>query len=295
MSDIVKAFLDHLEETRNVSPHTLRAYAGDVRNFMNFLDGKHSIESVDITLLREYLGHLRERQYGRASTARALACLRTFFDYQVEIGRLDRNPVRLIRTPRQEKRLPKFLDEEEVARLLLAVRGEGFLAARDRALLETIYGGGLRVSEACSLDMGDLRLGEEFVRVKGKGNKERIAPIGSYAVRALEEYFTLRSARLAALGRDGESVFLNKNGTRLNVRSVRRLLDRYAKAAGIEKAITPHTLRHSFATHLLNRGADLRAVQELLGHANIATTQIYTHVTTNRLKEVYDRTHPRAV
>ena len=200
-----------------------------------------------------------------------------------------------VRTPRLDKKLPAFLDEEEVTRLMDAMTGDTFTAHRDRALLETIYGGGLRVSEATGLDLPDLQMDQGFAVVRGKGGKERLAPLGTGAARSIEGYLPERAVRVEKLMSGVDALFINKNGTRLNVRSVRRILDRRASVAGIRKAVTPHTLRHSFATHLLNRGADLRAVQELLGHANLTTTQIYTHVTTHRLKEVYDQAHPRAV
>ena len=291
---VVTEFIAYVRDTRRLSSHTVRAYAADIRKFVEFLDRKVGLDAVDVRVLRRYLGLLRDRKYGRASIARALSCLRTFFDFLVREEHLENNAVRLVRTPRQEKRLPRFLEEAEIGRLLEAAQGEGCMPARDRALLEVLYGGGLRVAEACSLELADLRFEGEYVRVRGKGGRERIAPIGPHAIRALEAYLPLRSARLVSLGRSTDSVFVNKNGSGLNVRSVGRLMERYAAAAGINQKLTPHTLRHSFATHLLNRGADLRSVQELLGHANLSTTQIYTHVTTHRLKEVYDRSHPRA-
>jgi integrase/recombinase XerC len=205
------------------------------------------------------------------------------------------NPVRQIRTPRLDMKLPSFLEEDEVTRILEATTGDTFIDRRDRALLETLYGGGLRVSEATGLALADLQFDQGFAVVRGKGGKERLAPLGSHAAQAIEAYLPERAALLERLMSGAEALFLNKNGTRLDVRSVRRILNRRAALGGLRKAVTPHTLRHSFATHLLNRGADLRAVQELLGHENLTTTQIYTHVTTHRLKEVYDRAHPRAV
>ena len=210
-------------------------------------------------------------------------------------GSVESNPVRRVRTPRLDRKLPNFLDEDEVQRILEAVDETLPSGRRDRALLETLYGGGLRVSEATGLDLKDLQPDESFAVVRGKGAKERLAPLGACAFRAIDNYLPDRSDLLCRLGRETEALFVNKNGTRLDVRSVRRILSMRASVAGITRPITPHTLRHSFATHLLNRGADLRAVQELLGHANLTSTQVYTHVTTHRLKEVYDRAHPRAV
>ncbi len=277
-------FLRDLRLARNASPHTLRAYDGDLRRFVGFLGSDEPIEAgrVDVQILRRYLARLAEANYGRRSTARALACLRSFYDWLVRLGRLDSNPVKLMRTPKLEKRLPNFLEEREVERLIAAAA-----AWRDRALLETIYSGGLRVSEAVGLDLRDLSLEGGTAHVHGKGGKERLSCLGTPAVQAIERWLSER-------GLEAGPLFLNRGGTRLDVRSVRRILDHAKAAAGIEKHVSPHTLRHSFATHMLNRGADLRSVQELLGHSNLATTQIYTHVTTQRLKEVYDRAHPRA-
>jgi integrase/recombinase XerC len=285
-------FLRHLRTERNLSPHTVRAYGGDLDRFIEFLGGEGKLlgPDVNVTLVRRFLSRLHAESYQKSSMARMLACLRTFYDYFLRRGGVASNPVRQVRTPRLDKKLPSFLDEDEVVRLLEATTDR-----RDRALLETIYGGGLRVSEATGLDLADLQIDQGFAVVRGKGGKERLAPLGTGATRAVEEYLPERAVRVEKLMSGVAALFINKNGTRLNVRSVRRILDRRATLGGIQKPVTPHTLRHSFATHLLNRGADLRAVQELLGHANLTTTQIYTHVTTHRLKEVYDKAHPRAV
>jgi integrase/recombinase XerC len=290
-------FLRHLRYERNLSPHTVRAYGGDLERFVAFLGAEERLlgASVDVMLLRRFLAKLHAEAYEKTSMARMLACLRTFYDYFLRRGEIDSNPVRQVRTPRLDKKLPNFLEEAEVKGLLEATTGDTFSDLRDRSLLETLYGGGLRVSESTGLDLDDLQLDEHFALVRGKGGKERLAPLGSCAAQAIEVYMPVRAAHLSRLESATEAVFVNKNGTRLNVRSVRRILDHRATLGGLRKRVTPHTLRHSFATHLLNRGADLRAVQELLGHANLTTTQIYTHVTTHRLKEVYDRAHPRAV
>lgn len=290
-------FIRHLAAERNLSPHTVRAYGGDLDRFIEFAGGESKLltPAVNVAFVRRFLSKLHTENYQKSSMARMLACLRTFYDYFLRRGGIDENPVRQVRTPRLDKKLPSFLDEDEVKRLLESTTGDTFTDRRDRALLETIYGGGLRVSEATGLDLTDLQMDQGFAVVRGKGGKERLAPLGSGASRAIEEYLPERAVRVEKLMSGVDAVFINKNGTRLNVRSVRRILDRRASLGGIRKAVTPHTLRHSFATHLLNRGADLRAVQELLGHANLTTTQIYTHITTHRLKEVYDQAHPRAV
>jgi integrase/recombinase XerC len=289
-------FLRHLQAERNLSPHTIRAYAGDLERYATFLGGESRLlaPEADVAGVRRFLGRLHADGYQKSSMARTLACLRTFYDYFLRRGQIEANPVRPVRTPRLDKKLPRFLEEGEVRALLECVSGDTFSDLRDRAMLETLYGGGLRVSEAMGLDLVDLQMDQGFAVVRGKGGKERLAPLGKAAHGAILAYLPERGQRLDHLGSGTPALFVNKNGTRLNVRSVRRILDRRASLAGIRKDITPHTLRHSFATHLLNRGADLRAVQELLGHANLATTQIYTHVTTHRLKEVYDGAHPRA-
>jgi integrase/recombinase XerC len=290
-------FLRHLSTERNLSPHTVRAYGGDLDRFIEFVGGQGKMLSpeVDVLLVRRFLTKLHTESYQKSSMARMLACLRTFYDYFLRRGGIGVNPVRQVRTPRLDKKLPSFLDEEEIVRLLEATTGDSFTDRRDRALLETLYGGGLRVSEATGLDLGDLQLDQGFALIRGKGGKERLSPLGAGATKCIESYLPERAVRVEKLMSGVDALFINKNGTRLNVRSVRRILNVRASVAGLRKAVTPHTLRHSFATHLLNRGADLRAVQELLGHANLTTTQIYTHVTTHRLKEVYDHAHPRAM
>jgi integrase/recombinase XerC len=290
-------FLRHLRCERNLSPHTVRAYAGDLERWSSFAGGDGALLAgeIDVAAVRRFLGRLHAEGYQKASMARILACLRTFYDYFLRRGAIARNPVRAVRTPRLDRKLPGFLEEDEVRRLLESATGDTFSDLRDRALLETLYGGGLRVSEAAGLDVADLDPSDPVATVRGKGGKERLAPLGRCAAEAIARYLPEREARVGRLGSGTEALFINKNGTRLDVRSVRRILDRRAALGGVRKRVTPHTLRHSFATHLLNRGADLRAVQELLGHANLTTTQIYTHVTTHRLKEVYDRAHPRAV
>jgi integrase/recombinase XerC len=289
-------FAAHLRDSRGASPHTLRAYQTDLGRFLEAVGGEEKVLSngVDVAGLRSYLGRLQDEGLSRSSVARHLATIRTFYRFLVRRGTLRANPALMIRTPKRESRLPNCLDEAEVTRLIEVSENGSFGSARDRALLELLYGAGLRVSEATGLDVGDVNAGASFVRVMGKGSKERIAPLGSYAVKALDGYLAQRSELLARRGSETEALFLNKNGTRLDVRSVRRIIDRRALEAGIDRRISPHTLRHSFATHMLNRGADLRFVQELLGHAHLTTTQIYTHLGTTRLREVYDRAHPRA-
>lgn len=289
-------FASHLRDSKGASPHTLRAYQTDLARFLEAVGGEAKVlaSAVDVAELRTYLARLQDEGLSRSSVARHLATIRTFYRFLVRRGTIKANPALLIRTPKRESRLPNFLDEAEVTRLIDAPENGSFGSARDRALLEVLYGAGLRVSEATGLDAGNADLSGSYVRVVGKGNKERIAPLGSFAVKALKEYEAYRETLLQRRGLQTPALFLNKNGTRLDVRSVRRIIDRRALQAHIDRPISPHTLRHSFATHMLNRGADLRFVQELLGHAHLTTTQIYTHLGTTRLREVYDRAHPRA-
>jgi len=290
----VEDFLRHLRGARRLSKHTLRAYGGDLRRFVEFLGGEEFLAAgrADVATLRRYLAKLASADYAKSSTARTLACLRTFFAFLERRGILKQNAAAHLRNPKKDLKLPNVLDEKEVERLLEAAGGSDFAGRRNRALLETIYSGGLRVSEAVGLDLADATLEAGMVRVReGKGGKERLAPIGKAATRAIEAWLEERRARAKP---DQAGLFINAGGGRLDVRSARRIVVAAAKAAGLERRVSPHTLRHSFATHLLDRGADLRSVQELLGHENLTTTQIYTHVGTNRLRQVYDGAHPRA-
>src|SRR5205085_11831435 len=245
--------------------------------------------------IREFLAYLYAQNYTKSTTARKLATLRSFYKFLIRRGLLSVNPLSTIRTPKQDKRLPKCLDLEQVQKLLDAPGDADLLSARDKAMLEVLYSSGIRVSELVELEMADLDLTEGVLRVKGKGRKDRLTPIGSQAIKALQRYFELRGQEpKCQSGRWAARVCLNKHGDTLSTRSVRRKPDKYLVAAGLDPGISPHTLRHSFATHLLNNGADLRSVQELLGHQSLSTTQIYTHLSTNRVKEVYDAAHPRA-
>ncbi|MHC4981771.1 MAG: tyrosine recombinase XerC [Planctomycetota bacterium] len=320
---VVERFLDYLDSERNFSAHTLRSYAADLSQFCLFLsavdndghagptdttalcakqlskDGGLSIEAIaeklssaSPTVIRAYLAMMRNSGYTKSTVARKLAALRSFYKYLVRTGLIDASPVSVIRTPRQEKRLPKYLDIKQVESLLAAPDTNTFVGMRDRAILETIYSAGLRISELVSLNIEDLDEFAGAIRVRGKGKKERVVPLGSKAVGATRAYLEKRFA--AGKGEKRGALFVNKYGKRLSGRSVRRNLDKYGKTAGIDTTVSPHALRHSFATHMLNAGADLRSVQEMLGHASLSTTQIYTHLTTKRLKEIYDKAHPLA-
>lgn len=295
VGDQITVFLDHLQYERRVSPHTLRGYSRDLSDFSEFVDestdlGICSAESADI---RGFLAHLSERQSSKATVARKLAALRSFFKFLVSRDVIKTSPAATVRTPRQERRLPRYLQEEEVGRLLEAPGPCDAFPSRDRAILETLYSTGLRVSELVSLSLDDLDLAVGVCRACGKGSRERLVPIGEVAVAALRRY--IASERRILAGTTGiRALFLNRDGTRLSSRSVRRILEHYRRRSGLPDHVSPHTLRHSFATHLLDRGADLRSVQELLGHESLSTTQIYTHVSNEQLRDTYARAHPRA-
>ncbi|GIW75481.1 MAG: tyrosine recombinase XerC [Phycisphaerae bacterium] len=310
---LVRAFLDYLKLERHFSDYTVRSYGADLFQFGQFLCGQIGTsfsnpervgspeESLDAKFLRcealtirEFLAYLTAQNYTKSTTARKLATLRSFYKFLIRRGQLSVNPLSTIRTPKQERRLPKCLDLEQVQKLLDAP-GEGdILCIRDKAMLEVLYSSGIRVSELVDLEVQDIDLTEGVLRVRGKGRKDRLTPIGSQAILALKRYFVARQSDSRMNTQYTHKVFLNKHGQPLSTRSVRRKLDKYLTIAGLDPGISPHTLRHSFATHLLNNGADLRSVQELLGHQSLSTTQVYTHLTTRRMKEVYDAAHPRA-
>jgi integrase/recombinase XerC len=287
------SFLRHLERERNASPHTLRAYGRDLAQFTDYLEGALGRaprpEDVDPVLIRGFLARLHQRGLRKVSSARKLAGLRTFFRYLCREGRLQTNPARVILSPRLEKRIPSVLEEGQVEQLL-DVPGDGEAAARARAVLELLYATGIRCAELVALDTGEIDLEARMVRVLGKGRKERVVLFGSRAREALRAWLRVR----ARLRPKTDAVFVNARGDRLSDRGVRALVSRRVKQVALQRRCSPHTLRHSFATHLLTRGADLRAIQELLGHASLSTTQRYTHVDTRHLLEVYKKTHPRA-
>ena len=291
------AFLSHQESIKGASAHTVKAYAEDLRQFTDFAEtqGVTDIHAVQPALLRAYVAHLQEMQLARASRARKTASLRSFFAFLVKQSSLERSPAAGLRSVKQEKRLPKFLRSDEIDALLAAPDGSKPLGLRDRALLETLYASGMRAGELVTLGVSDVDYDEGVIRVIGKGQKERVTLLGRQAVQALERYLRKgRPALLLQAGEDDGALFVNRYGRRLSDRGVRKLFDRYCAQASTHLKITPHVLRHTFATHLLSNGADLRLIQELLGHASIATTQLYTHVSTERLQEVYANAHPRA-
>ena len=248
---------------------------------------------VDVNTIRRFMAALGQQQYSKSTTARKLATLRSFYKFLVKRNHIASNPVTTIKTPKQDKKLPKFLEYEQVQRLLNTPPANSWLGARDRAIMEVLYSTGMRVSELVALNMDDVDFLSEVIHIRGKGKKERVSPIGSSALQAIQSYIEFRNKRMANdSGFDSKVLFANKHGKRLSTRSVRRKMDKYLVQAGLDPSISPHTLRHSFATHMLNNGADLRSVQELLGHQSLSTTQIYTHVSTSRMNEQYHNAHP---
>ncbi len=293
MKKATLAFLRHLEVERNASAHTIKAYGDDLAQFAEHLREELGREpqpkDADHLLIRGFLARLHRRGLKKTSSARKLASLRTFFRYLCREGVLESNPARVLLSPRVEKRIPVHLEEAEVARFL-DVPGDTDPALRARAILELLYATGIRCGELVGLDLGEVDLEGRMVRVLGKGRKERIVPFGGQAREALRAYLP---ARLRARPRS-DALFVNLKGGRLTDRSVRSLVSLRVRQVALEQRVSPHALRHSFATHLLQRGADLRSIQELLGHASLSTTQRYTHVNTKQILQMYSRTHPRA-
>ncbi len=298
MQESLAEFLRYLGVEKNASEYTVKSYREDLTQALAYFEEKLGVPSPKPTqlstrVLRSYLAWLHEQNYARSTIARRLASVRSWCRFLCRQGVLKSNPALGLRGPRQEKKLPTFIAQSEMDRLLSAPGGDDPLKLRDRALLETLYSAGLRVSELVGLDLQDLDLESGLATVRGKGKRERLAMLGPPAVEALQAWLAVRhtiSPRAAVQ----TAVFLNKNGTRLSTRSVARSLEKYLATTGMDPEASPHTLRHSFATHLLDGGADIRSVQELLGHKSLGTTQIYTHVTTQRLRDSYHKAHPRA-
>ncbi len=291
LTELMLDFLAYLELERGLSRNTLEAYRNDLQQYGAFLD-RRGIDPLAVTTgdLRAFVSEI---EAAPATVQRKIACLRSFHRYLRREQILERDPTAELRAPRSRARLPKVLSRDEVGSLLRQPRGNSPAALRDRALLETMYACGLRASEAITLELSQLDLEAGIVRPHGKGSKERIVPVGSAALRSLREYLERGRPKLVGL-RDEPRVFLNARGGRLSRQGLYKIVQRHARAAGLEQRMSPHTLRHTFATHLLAGGCDLRSLQEMLGHADIGTTQIYTHLSPERLREVYFEAHPRA-
>ena len=298
---MVDQYADYLRLQRNVSPHTLRNYLSDLRQFEDFLsqrakenaEKKIPLEAVTVHVVRAYLASLSKHNR-KSSIGRKLAALKGFFRYLLREKKIQSDPLAWISTPKQEKPLPAFLSVDDVFLLLGGIQGDGLLTIRDRAILETLYSTGVRVSELVGLDWHDVDFQLGIIRVVGKGLKERIVPIGEMALKTLRNYGDEQAIKWRRAAKGETPVFLNHRGGRITTRSIGRVVEKYLKAAGIAVRMGPHGLRHTFATHLLNGGADLRVIQELLGHASLSTTQRYTHLNLDQLTAVYDKAHPRA-
>ena len=306
MEQLLTQFLEHLRYERNLSEHTLRNYQSDLEQFHDYLapanprTGKRTepaLPQIDHITVREWLATLHQAQKQKASIARKLAALRTFFQFLVREGMLEMNPAKLVSTPRLEKKLPKHLSIEEAIKFVETPNLETDLGKRDRAMLELMYATGVRVAELTKLNLGHIDFKNRLIRVTGKRRKERIVPFGEPALESLKVYLEIREGFLDAAPvseREPEALFLNYQGTRITTRSVGRMVEKYIRICSGRYDISPHALRHSFATHLLDSGADLRDIQELLGHARLSTTQVYTHVSMEKLIQVYDKAHPKA-
>ncbi len=297
MQNSVDRFLRYLKVERNASELTIKSYNEDLLCLIEYLEESQGSVPAPGTItpliLRGYVSALHEAGYAKTSISRRLASMRSFFKFAQREGVVENNPAKPLRNPRPDRHLPHFLTSDEIGVLLEAPSKKTSAGLRDRAILETVYSAGLRVSELVGLDVEDLDLDDGLVRVRGKGKKERLAPLGTFAIKAIRAW--LRVADPAKLPPGSPTpLYLNKFGKRLTTRSIGRMLEKYLKISGLDIRTTPHTLRHSFATHLLDRGADIRSVQELLGHKSLVTTQIYTHVSTAGLLEVYEKSHPRA-
>jgi integrase/recombinase XerC len=299
MRTAIARFLQFLTVERNASAYTVKSYREDLAALADYLAesrGGDPPAPGDITVLdlRGYVAALHEAGYAKTTIARHLASLRSFFRFGQREGWTKTNPAKPLRNPRKGRTLPHFLSAEDLGRLFDAPPPDEPMGLRDRAILETMYSAGLRVSEVVGLDDADLDFEGSVLRVRGKGRRERMAPLGSYALRALRRWLPLRKLHRHQAAGPAAPVFVNKFGRRLTTRSVARMLEKYLNLTGLDARTTPHSLRHSFATHLLDRGADIRSVQELLGHKSLVTTQIYTHVSTTALRAVYEKAHPRA-
>jgi integrase/recombinase XerC len=305
MDELIERYIQYLKYERNASPHTIRNYHSDLVQFRDFLAGKVKDSAVDVNAvnalrIRAFLSHLFQKEEKKASVARKLAAIRAFFKFLTREHLIAENPAASVSTPKLEKKLPRIMTEEEMNTFLdrVAVAAESGEPAilRDRAILEMLYASGLRVSELAGLDLRNVNFGDAFVLVRGKGDKERIVPFGSKAKGALEAYLHARERLLRETRTGSSALFLNVYGQRLTTRSVDRILKRHVQTYGpnVNATVSPHSLRHAFASHLLAEGADLRAIQEMLGHKSLATTQRYTQVSIKQLMDVYDRTHPKA-
>lgn len=292
MEEYVRIFLEYLRVEKNMSAHTLRNYNLDLQQFLSFLKtiAINSPEKVDHLTLRQFLVELNRRDYQKTSIGRKVAALKSFFKFLHKRKYTVSNPAKIIHSPKVQKKLPHFLELTEVEQLLNSPSGRDFRSLRDRSIFETLYSTGMRISELVGLDLEDIDFLAGLTRIEGKGAKERLVPIGEKALQVLYQYLDERKK----IAQDKTALFINCRGARITSRSVNRLIDFHIKKTSVSKKISAHVLRHTFATHLLNAGCDLRSIQEMLGHESLETTQKYTHVTMDRLKKIYEKNHPRA-
>lgn len=294
----IDRFLRYLRVERNASELTIKSYGEDLEALAGYLEESFAVdpEPVEITTLdlRGYVSAVSEAGYAPTTVARRLASMRSFFRFAQREQLVEKNPAKPLRNPRKRRKLPHFLSTDEIGKLLLAPPAMSYAGQRDRAILETMYSAGLRVSELVGINTPDLALDEGLIRIRGKGRKERLAPLGSFAIQAINRWLEIRKLSPKSQAMEHPPVFLNKFGNRITTRSIGRMLEKYLAETGLDARTSPHTLRHSFATHLLDAGADIRSVQELLGHKSLVTTQIYTHLSTANLRNVYEKAHPRA-
>lgn len=294
-------FQTYLKVERNVSPHTQQAYIADVQEFIQFLKTNglvknDKVENADAEAIRSFLGHLHRQKVKKVTVNRKISSLRAFYRYLLRQGKIKKNPANMVQSPKTEKYMPTFLSVDEAFELLNANAGKNSPDLRTRAMMELFYSSGLRLSELAALNVMDIDFNQQLVKVRGKGRKERIVPVGKTALQSIREYLNETGDLRKGIGADvfEEPLFLNARGKRISTRSIARMIDEAAEKSGLGRKISPHALRHTFATHLLNAGADLRSIQELLGHKSLSTTQKYTAVNINRLMEIYDKAHPRA-
>ena len=302
MKEHINSYISFLKNEKNYSNNTIISYKNDLLQFSNYLAEykilkRNNIQYIDHSIMRKYIVYLKKGNYSVRSICRKISTIRSFFKFISREGIIKINPTINLTTPKIEKKLPYFLYLQEINKLIEAPSGNTIFGIRDRAILELLYGTGMRVGELVNLNIQDIDLDEKTVRVFGKGSKERILPLGNPSIKAIQEYIADRNRfikKIAINRKEMNAFLLNRFGGRLSARSIRRIIIKYMKIAGLNKKISPHVLRHSFATHLLGGGADLRSVQELLGHESLSTTQIYTHITKERLKITYNKSHPRS-
>jgi integrase/recombinase XerC len=301
MENLVQDFQTYLKVERNVSPHTQQAYIADVQEFIKFLKTNglvknDKVENADAEVIRSFLGHLHRQKVKKVTVNRKISSLRAFYRYLLRQGKIKKNPANMVQLLKTEKYMPTFLSVDEAFELLNAAAGKKSLDLRTRAMMELFYSSGLRLSELAALNVMDIDFNQQLVKVRGKGRKERIVPVGKTALQSIRQYLEETGDLRKGIGAGvfEEPLFLNARGKRISTRSIARMIDEAAQKSGLGRKISPHALRHTFATHLLNAGADLRSIQELLGHKSLSTTQKYTAVNINRLMEIYDKAHPRA-